>query len=156
MPAIKFICSDKAEVTTEREIVTAFSYMIRNMIADLGEEVGETEPIPLADINSDVLKKILEWCQRHHTELSTPSSNAELREWDRQYFQVDQEMLFSIILGSNFLEMIGLLNQGCDAVADLIKGKSSAEIRALFNIEDDLTDAEKEEIRKENEWAEDR
>ncbi len=38
----------------------------------------------------------------------------------------------------------------------MIKGKSTDEIRKTFNITNDFTPEEEEQIRRENEWAEDR
>ena len=40
--------------------------------------------------------------------------------------------------------------------ANMIKGKSPEEIRKTFNITNDFTPEEEEQIRRENEWAEDR
>jgi S-phase kinase-associated protein 1 len=36
----------------------------------------------------------------------------------------------------------------------MMKGKSIEEIRELFNIENDFTPEEEEQIREENKWAE--
>lgn len=36
----------------------------------------------------------------------------------------------------------------------MIKGKSPEEIRKTFNIQNDFTPEEEEQIRRENEWAE--
>ncbi|KAE8795531.1 SKP1-like protein 1B [Hordeum vulgare] len=41
----------------------------------------------------------------------------------------------------------------CETVADMIKGKSPEEIRKTFNIKNDFTPDEQEEIRRENQWA---
>lgn len=70
--------------------------------------------------------------------------------------QVDQEMLFEIILAANYLDIKPLLDVGCKTVANMIKGKSPEEIRKLFNIKNDFTPEEEEQIKRENEWAEDR
>jgi len=89
--------------------------------------------------------------------------------------QVDQEMLFEIILVSrcssfatshhlltassqaaNYMDIKALLDVGCKTVANMIKGKSPEEIRKTFNIQNDFTPEEEEQIRRENEWAEDR
>ena len=87
--------------------------------------------------------------------------------------QVDQEMLFEIILvsglqratqasqadfastqASNYLDIKALLDVGCKTVANMIKGKSPEEIRKTFNIQNDFTPEEEDQIRRENEWAE--
>ena len=36
----------------------------------------------------------------------------------------------------------------------MIKGKTPEEIRVMFNIKNDLTPEEEEQIRKENDWCE--
>jgi S-phase kinase-associated protein 1 len=49
-----------------------------------------------------------------------------------------------------------LLDLGCKTVANMIKGKSPEEIRRTFNINNDFSAEEEDQIRQENEWAEDR
>ncbi|KAG8739924.1 hypothetical protein FRC10_004985 [Ceratobasidium sp. 414] len=80
---------------------------------------------------------------------------SEIGEWDQKFIQVDQEMLFEIILAANYLDIKGLLDVGCKTVADTIKGKTPAEIRRHFNIVNDYTPEEEAQIKRENEWAED-
>lgn len=46
-----------------------------------------------------------------------------------------------------------LLDLTCQNVADMIKGKTPEEIRATFNIRNDFTPEEEEEVRRENQWA---
>jgi len=130
------------------------------------------------------MKKVLEWCD-HHKE-DPPAANdddndsrkksTDIDEWDQKFMQVDQEMLFEIILvrhsltppltylstlltppqAANYLDIKALLDVGCKTVANMIKGKSPDEIRKTFNIQNDFTPEEEEQIRRENEWAEDR
>jgi len=49
----------------------------------------------------------------------------------------------------------GLLDVSCKTVANMIKGKSPEEIRRTFNIKNDFTPDEEEQIRRENAWCED-
>jgi S-phase kinase-associated protein 1 len=106
----------------------------------------------------------MEWCKHH---VNDPPASAdddsdsrkkttEIDEWDQKFMNVDQEMLFEIILAANYLDIKPLLDVGCKTVANMIKGKSPEEIRKTFNIQNDFTPEEEDQIRRENEWAEDR
>jgi hypothetical protein len=53
------------------------------------------------------------------------------------------------------LDVRGLLDVSCKTVANMIKGKSPEEIRRTFNIKNDFTPDEEEQIRRENAWCED-
>lgn len=84
----------------------------------------------------------------------TRRRNIDISEWDGKFIQVDQEMLFEIILAANYLDIKPLLDLGCKTVANMIKGKTPEEIRKLFNIQNDFTPEEEAQIKRENEWAE--
>lgn len=58
-----------------------------------------------------------------------------------------------IFQAANYLNIKSLLDLTCQTVADMIKGKTPEEIRKLFNIINDFTPEEEEEIRRENQWA---
>jgi S-phase kinase-associated protein 1 len=127
------------------------------------------------------MKKVLEWCEHHRNDppasqdddSDSRKKSTDIDEWDQKFMQVDQEMLFEIILvrfpyipklqasanrpqAANYLDIKALLDVGCKTVANMIKGKSPDEIRKTFNIQNDFTPEEEEQIRRENEWAEDR
>lgn len=115
-------------------------------------------------MTSTVLKKVLEYCEHHKDDPPMNEENVErskrtaenISEWDQKYLSVDQEMLFEIILTANYLDIRSLLEVGCKTVANMIKGKSPEDIRKTFNITNDFTPEEEAQIRRENEWAEDR
>jgi S-phase kinase-associated protein 1 len=52
------------------------------------------------------------------------------------------------------LDVPGLLDVSCKTVANMIKGKSPEEIRRTFNIKNDFTPEEEEQIHRENAWCE--
>ncbi|GKF57983.1 SKP1-like protein 1A isoform X1, partial [Tanacetum coccineum] len=55
---------------------------------------------------------------------------------------------------ANYLNIKILLDLTCQTVvADMIKGKTPEEIHKTFNIKNDFTPEEEEEIRRENVWA---
>ncbi|KAG6109174.1 E3 ubiquitin ligase complex SCF subunit scon-3 [Claviceps humidiphila] len=156
--------NDNAIIEVDR-IVVERSMLIKNMLDDIGDEgISETNPIPIPNVNEAVLRKVIEWCEHHRNDPPTTQDDesdgrrrtTDIEEWDQKFMQVDQEMLFEIILASNYLDIKPLLDVGCKTVANMIKGKSPEEIRKTFNITNDFTPEEEEQIRRENEWAEDR
>ena len=62
-------------------------------------------------------------------------------------------MLLFALQAANYLDIKGLLDLTCQTVADMIKGKTPEEIRKTFNIKNDFTPEEEEEVRRENQWA---
>lgn len=155
--------NDGAQIEVDR-VVAERSMLIKNLIEDLGDESVSAAPIPIPNVNEAVLKKVVEWCEKHRSDAQTSAEEdndnrkktTDIDEWDQKFMQVDQEMLFEIILAANYLDIKALLDVGCKTVANMIKGKSPEEIRKTFNITNDFTPEEEEQIRRENEWAEDR
>jgi S-phase kinase-associated protein 1 len=158
---VTLLTSDNAEIAVEREVVER-SILIKNLLEDLGGDNNEAIPIP--NVNEPVMKKVIEWCEHHRKDppasqdddSDSRKKSTDIDEWDQKFMQVDQEMLFEIILAANYLDIKALLDVGCKTVANMIKGKSPDEIRKTFNIQNDFTPEEEDQIRRENEWAEDR
>lgn len=79
--------------------------MIKSMISDLSEDVM-TQPIPIPNVTAAVLRKVVEWCAHHRddpVESIDDDSDAfekavEIDEWDQNFFLVEQNVLFDIIV----------------------------------------------------------
>ncbi|GLJ36414.1 hypothetical protein SUGI_0731100 [Cryptomeria japonica] len=135
------------------EAVAFESETIKNMIEDTGRE----NPVPL-NLSSNILVKVIEYCNFHldaakTSEEKSAISEEDVKKWDQEFVKVDQATLFDLILGANYLNTKNLLDLTCQTVADMIKGKTPEEIRKIFNIKNDYTPEEEEEVRRENEWA---
>ena len=63
-------------------------------------------------------------------------------QWYADFVNVDQEILFELILAANFMDIKSLLELACAKIASLIKGMTIPEIREYFNIENDFTPEE--------------
>ncbi|KAH8117382.1 E3 ubiquitin ligase complex SCF subunit sconC [Phellopilus nigrolimitatus] len=156
---VKLFTSDEVEIEVPVPVIS-LSVLIKNMIEDIGESL---ERIPVPNVNSTVMRKVIEWCTQHkddqpanHDDDESRKRTTDISDWDSKFINVDQEMLFEIILAANYLDIKPLLDIGCKTVANMIKGKAPEEIRKLFNIVNDFTPEEEAQIKKENEWAEDR
>jgi S-phase kinase-associated protein 1 len=64
-------------------------------------------------------------------------------------------MIFELILAANYLDIQPLLDLGSAAIAAMMKGKTTEQIRQTFNIVNDFTPEEEAQINEENMWLED-
>jgi S-phase kinase-associated protein 1 len=150
------VSADDEQIWVAKKLLEK-SELLKGLMLD----VQDAGPIPLNNVDMNVLMKVLEWIDHHQNDPnqlpeSTEKKSVEIDEWDMEFMKVDQEMLFEIVMAANFLDIEALLKTGCKTIANLIKGKSPEEIRQHFNIINDFTPEEEAQIRKENEWAEDR
>ncbi|CAK9312750.1 SKP1-like protein 1B [Cucurbita pepo subsp. pepo] len=145
--------SSDGEIFEVDEAVALESQTIKHMIEDDCADSG----IPLPNVNSKILSKVIEYCKKHvespKPEDRTGSVDDDLKTWDSEFVKVDQATLFDLILAANYLNIKSLLDLTCQTVADMIKGKTPEEIRKTFNIKNDFTPEEEEEVRRENQWA---
>ncbi|KAG7562242.1 hypothetical protein FFLO_02328 [Filobasidium floriforme] len=59
------------------------------------------------------------------------------KEWDKNFIDVGQDMLFSLILTANFLYIPALLELGLSTVGAAIKGKPPGEVRQMYGMPDE-------------------
>lgn len=163
---ITLTASDGEAFQVERDVIR-LSTTIDTMLQDLGMtgeggEIELNEPVPLPNVTGNILKKVIQWCTYHKDDPAPPEDSDQkekrtddIPSWDVEFLKVDQGTLFELILAANYLDIKGLLDVTCKTVANMIKGKSPEEIRRTFNIKNDFTQEEEEQIRKENAWCED-
>jgi len=68
--------------------------------------MGAQEIADKSQVNEAVMKKVLEWCEHHKNDppasqdddSDSRKKSTDIEEWDQKFMQVDQEMLFEIIL----------------------------------------------------------
>ncbi|CAI9782003.1 unnamed protein product [Fraxinus pennsylvanica] len=152
--------SSDGESFEVEEAVALESQTIKHMIED---DCADTS-IPLPNVTSKILAKVIEYCKRHVDATAAKSAEGmgvsadkvtdeDLKAFDADFVKVDQGTLFDLILAANYLNIKSLLDLTCQTVADMIKGKTPEEIRKTFNIKNDFTPEEEEEVRRENAWA---
>ena len=150
---LKLMSSDNQTFEVDEDVAHE-SETIKNMIEDTGSE----ETIPLPNVTGKILSKVIEYSKFHveankKVEDKPGKSADDIKAWDAEFVKVDQATLFDLILAANYLNIKGLLDLTCQSVAQMIKGKTPEEIRKTFNIKNDFTPEEEEEVRRENQWA---
>nr|CAD1821321.1 unnamed protein product [Ananas comosus var. bracteatus] len=156
--------SSDAEVFEVEEAVAMESQTIKHMI----EDDCAASVIPLPNVTSKILSKVIEYSKRHVDAAAAASAAAaaaaagdgaarpaddELKQWDAEFVKVDQATLFDLILAANYLNIKGLLDLTCQTVADMIKGKTPEEIRKTFNIKNDFTPRKKKRCGGRTMWC---
>merc|ERR1712209_13313 len=141
MPTIRLQSSDGEVFPVEIEIAKQ-SVTIKTMLEDLGIDEDEEEIVPLPNVNAAILKKVIQWATYHKDDPPPPEDDEnkekrtdDISSWDSDFLKVDQGTLFELILAANYLD---------------IKGQPPEEIRKTFNIKNDFTPSEEEQVRKEN------
>ena len=161
---INLITKEGDKIPIKKE-VAKWSKLLETMITTDDDEDEENEQdIPVANINTKTLKLVIDFMEYRHkngsmNEIEKPLSGhlgTIVSEWDYEFIsKLDQETLFEVILGANYLNVQELLDLSCAQVASMIKGKTPEEIRQTFNIVNDFTPEEEAQVREENKWCED-
>jgi S-phase kinase-associated protein 1 len=141
--------------------IATMSELVKTMF-DTEQPEDEVQEIPLPNIKSSILVKVIEFLTHYKEELMTDiekplkssNMNEVVQEWYSDFVNVEQETLFELILAANFMDVKPLLELTCATVASMIKGKTPEEIRQHFKIVNDFTEAEEAQIREENKWCE--
>ncbi|KAK7843144.1 SKP1-like protein 1B [Quercus suber] len=143
--------SSDGEIFEVEETVAMESQTIKGLI----EDDCADNAIPLPNVTGHILSLVIQYCKEHtsSSDSNSSKSNEELKAWDTQFIKVDMNVLFDLIMAANYLNVKGLLDLTCQTVADMIKEKTPEQIRAMFNIVNDFTPEEEEEVRRENAWA---
>ncbi|KAI4308053.1 hypothetical protein L6164_031171 [Bauhinia variegata] len=134
--------SADGEIFAVEEAVAAQSETMLLLIQDNSAD----SIIPISNVSARVLSKVIEYCRKH---VEAGNDAEAIEAWDKDFLKVDQPMLFGIIMAANYLKIKPLYGLSCQAVADMMKGKSPEDIRATFNIRNDFTPEEEEQVRKE-------
>lgn len=135
-------CEDdpvEEEVTVEQACLCV---TLANMIGDLGDDAGDV--IPLPNVGRDTLPLVAAYLRRK-------VAGEELDDTFCDEF--DDTTLFALTMAANFLDCQPLMDCGCKRIARLVKQcRTPEEIRRRFNIVNDFTPEEEEDLRRENAW----
>jgi len=147
---ITLMSSDGEMFEIEKAVVME-SETIKNFIKD----VPDITRIPIPKVSGKILAMVIQYCKKHVDSANSNEKPSEddLKKWDTEFIQLEQPILLDLILAANFLDIKSLLDLTCQRVADMMRGKTPEEICQMFNIVNDYSPEEEEEVRRENQWA---
>jgi S-phase kinase-associated protein 1 len=98
--SLKLESSDGEIITVDTETIRQ-SNTINNMINDLEDQgFSEDDPIPVNNVNGNILNKVIEWCKQHKNDANTPEDDDndkrtdDIPAWDQEFLKCDQGTLF--------------------------------------------------------------
>jgi len=113
MPNIKLQSSDGEVFDVDVEIAK-LSVTIKTMLEDLGMDEDDEEVVLLPNVNSTILKKVIQWATYRKDDPPTPDDDEnkekrtdDISSWDADFLKVDQGTLFELILAANYLDIKG-------------------------------------------------
>ena len=156
---VKLQCAED-ELIDVNKAHAEHSTLIKGLIDDGGAEDPD-QPLPIPQVSAAVMNKCMDFVALmqvvgQEPEIEQPLPSNDLAQHvDQRYAEyitkdVDQALLFDIVLAANYLDIKPLLKLGSAKIASLIKGKSIEEIRQFFQMDNDFTPEEEQRIREEN------
>ncbi len=150
-----FLVSQEEERFEVPRDVALMSQLVTTMLECM--EDGENSiDIPLSNIRSSILVKIIEFLTYHVNlpmeDVEKPIKSINMIEnvkdpWDASFVDLTQDVLFELIAGANYIDNKALLDLTCAKAATMIKDKDVSEVRKFFNMpEPEPSDDEEETV----------
>lgn len=145
----------------------AMSSLLPGMLEDQAQ--GAQSVVDVPNTTGATLRYVVEYMEYHWNNKAAPLPkplpgplNDSLGEWDKAYLYTDlvkggdenkHELLSAVLMVALFLQIPDLLDLTCAAVAMMIPGKSSQQLRDFFHLENDFTEEEQKYIDMEQNWC---
>ena len=144
----------------EKEEISLKAALRSGLIKSIIEINPDSTEIPLK-LDSSILKKVKEYLEHYkdkeplEIERPLPSNNFKecVDEWDYNFTDIGLDIIFELILASNYLDIKSLLELGSAKISSILKGKTTEELKNIFNITNDFTPEEEQQIIEENKWC---
>jgi len=140
-PCVWLQTCDGSIQQVEQEIAMFCPFICQELILLSQQGSSKTSPICLPQqVTPAILTLILDYCRFHHVK---GRSNKERKSYDEKFIRIDAPRLCELTSAAKYLQLNPLYDLTCHAIARIIEGRSSEEIRDIFHLPDDLMEEEK-------------
>ncbi|KAH7700805.1 SKR-1 protein, partial [Aphelenchoides avenae] len=151
--------SDQQQIAVKMEVLR-LSHTFDDMCKHLGLEEGPGT-FPVQNIEARVFYDVVDWCKKHKGKpdpvvekdpFTQESKRFKLTKYEQWFLDLPVPELLKLVLAASYLDIRGLYQYGCQAIADLIKGKETLEARHILQQQFDLTRSEVRCTRAQCPW----
>lgn len=150
MTSIKFIIGPTKDAFIVKKELADMMGTIKELLEDMGEILEGTE----IEVDVDLLAfpYVIQYLQYQFDDKENEEKLKTLDEAFVQSLNVNNEVRFMVMRTANYLNIPTLLDLLTTNEANQIKGKTTEELRKMYNIVNDFTPEEEEQIKKDNAW----
>ena len=155
---ISVLTKDKKPLTIKKSAAMNSS-LLRNYIE---ENKNPEEAITLQEVEDKIIDKLWEYLEHvdeHEVkEIEKPLTSNDMKnetdDWSANFVDIPLEDLVNLTKGASYMGIRTLVDLCCAKLACMCMDKSEEEIFNVFNINETLTEEEKQRLREENKWIE--
>ena len=146
------ISEDGKQFTIDRRLLRKIG-----LFTFMADEV-DVSVFPVHAVTSNILARVIEYLNLHREDDEDTSGYVAYSDiqspMDRAFFNsLDLNTLIELTKAANYLNMEAFLEECCKAVAGHMRGLSTEQLRQKFNIVNDFTPEEEEQLRRETAWC---
>ena len=156
---ITVLTKDKKELKLKKSAAMNSALLRKQM----EESKDEEEPLVLQQVEDKIIDKLWEYLERideHEIkEIEKPLVTNDMKnatdDWSANFVDIPLEDLVNLTKGASYMGIRTLIDLCCAKLACMCMDKSEEEIFNVFNVNETLTEEEKQQLREENKWIED-
>jgi hypothetical protein len=140
---MKLLTYDKKNIEYPDNLI-CYSVFLSNL-----PSYDETVELNNKSCSLSIMKNIIYFLKHHDDFIKNNKDKNYIIRWNNIFFDLPDNILFQIIEASCFLDIDSLFELSCNEVANIIKKCNTPnDVRKRFNIKDDITPEETQEIYK--------
>lgn len=156
-PQLRLVTTEGAKVSADVRLADMCA-----LIKNITDDSGILEEIPLPSVTEPILRLIMAYCEQQNyvqpQPIKKPLASDRIEEavtepWHAEFINnMTEEVLTELTMATNYMDSRGLFDLCCAKIATMFKGKTVEELKARYNLTEDLTPEMEEKILKENPW----